>query len=126
MKLKDCIVKTDNLKPYSPEAHVGTVNRRIIGKETVGAENLEVVLGLIDSDGKAEAHFHTDIEQVIYLIEGRVMVEMWGETQEMGPGDTVYFPPGVKHRVDVLSKNPAKCLVIYSPPIQSKNTQFER
>ena len=126
MKLSNCIVRANQLKPYSPDAHAGTVNMRIIGQETVGARNVEVVLGIIDPEGQAEPHFHTDIEQVIYLIEGRVEVGMRGEKEEMDPGDAVYFPPGVKHQVDVLGDRPVRLLVIYAPPLQSKETPFER
>jgi len=126
MKLSNCIVRANQLKPYSPDAHAGTVNMRIIGQETVGARNVEVVLGIIDPGGQAEPHFHTDIEQVIYLLEGRVEVEMRGEKEKMEPGDAVYFPPGEKHQVDVLGDQPARLLVIYAPPLQSKETPFER
>ena len=126
MKLSNCIVRANQLKPYSPDAHAGTVNMRIIGQETVGAKNVEVVLGIIDPGGQAEPHFHSDIEQVIYLLEGRMEVGMRGEKERMEPGDAVYFPPGEKHQVDVLGDQPARLLVIYAPPIQSKETPFER
>ena len=126
MRLSNCIVRANQLKPYSPDAHAGTVNMRIIGQETVGARNVEVVLGIIDPGGQAEPHFHTDIEQVIYLLEGRVEVGMRGEKEKMAPGDAVYFPPGEKHQVDVLGDQPARLLVIYAPPLQSKETPFER
>ena len=124
MELKDCIIKINQLEPYLPDSHVGTVNRRIIGKETVGAEHLEIVLGYIEPSGKAEPHFHANSEQVIYLLEGQIEVEIQGETSLMEPGDAVYFPPGIKHRADVVGDKSAKCLVIYSPPIQSLNTGF--
>ena len=126
MKLSDCIVRVNQLKPYSPDAHAGTVNMRIIGQETVGARNVEVVLGIIDPGGQAEPHFHSDIEQVIYLLEGRVEVGMRGEKEKMEPGDAVYFPPGERHQVDVLGDQSARLLVIYAPPVQSRETPFER
>ena len=126
MKLSNCIVRKNQLKPYSPDAHAGTVNMRIIGQETVGAKNVEVVLGIIDPGGQAEPHFHSGIEQVLYLLEGRVAVKMQGEEEKMEPGDAVYFPPGEKHQVDVLGDQPARLLVIYAPPLQSKEIPFER
>jgi quercetin dioxygenase-like cupin family protein len=126
MKLSDCIIRVEQLEPYSPESHQGTVNRRIIGKETVGSKNLEMVLGSLSPDGIAEPHFHTGIEQVIYVLEGRLEVEMLGETQIIEPGDTVYIPPGEMHKVTVLGNSPAKLIILYTPPIQLAQTQFER
>ena len=126
MELSNCIVRADQLEPYSPDAHAGTVNMRIIGQETVGARNVEVVLGIIDPGGQAEPHFHSDIEQIVYLLNGRVAVEMGGEKETMEPGDAVYFPPGEKHQVDVLGDQPARLLVIYAPPLQGRENPFER
>ena len=126
MKLSDCIVRVEQLEPYSPEAHQGTVNRRIIGKETVGSKKLEMVLGTVSPDGMAEPHFHTGIEQVIYVLEGRAEVEMLGGAQAVEPGDTVYIPPGEMHKVTVLGDKSAKFIVLYTPPIQLADTQFER
>ena len=126
MKLSDCVVRVNHLEPYSPDLHAGTINRRIIGQETVAAKNMEIVLGEIDPSGIAEPHFHSGTEQVIYLLEGRIEVEMRGEKEKLEPGDTVYFPPGEKHQVVVLGDQPAKLLVIYSPPIQAADTPFEQ
>ena len=126
MKLSDCVVRVNQLEPYSPDLHAGTINRRIIGQETVAAKNMEIVLGELDPSGIAEPHFHSGTEQVIYLLEGRIEVEMRGEKEKLEPGDTVYFPPGEKHQVVVLGDQPAKLLVIYSPPIQAADTPFEQ
>lgn len=126
MKLRDCVVRVNQLEPYSPDAHAGTINWRIIGQETVAAKNMEILLGEIDPSGIAEPHFHSGTEQVIYLLEGRIEVEMRGEKEQLEPGDTVYFPPGEKHQVVVLGDQPARFLVIYSPPIQSADTPFEQ
>ncbi len=60
------------------------------------------------------------------MLKGRIEVEMDGEKEKLGPGDTVYFPPGQKHRVVVLGDQPAKLLVICSPPIQSADTPCEQ
>ena len=126
MRLSDCIIRVEELGPYSPEAHQGTVNRRIIGKETVGSKNLEMVLGTISPGGVAEPHFHTGVEQVIYVLEGRAEVEMLGGKQVVIPGDTAYIPPGQLHKVTVLGDRPARFLVLYTPPIQLADTPFER
>ena len=126
MKLSDCVVRVNQLEPYSPDLHAGTINRRIIGQETVAAKNVEIVIGEIDPSGVAESHFHSGTEQVVYLLEGRIEVEMRGEKERLDPGDTVYFPPGEKHRVVVLGDQPARLLVIYAPPIQSADTPFEQ
>lgn len=102
--------------PYSPANHTGTVNRRLIGPETVGARNIEMVLGVIAKGHGALPHRHPGIEQVCYLLEGRARAEVGGEVCELEPGDCCYFPPDVPHVFTVTSDQPAKVLVVYSPP----------
>ena len=123
MKKTDYMVRPGELPTYSPEAHAGTVNRRLISKETVGARNIEVVSGEVGLGGMAEAHYHDVAEQAMYLLEGKCQVEVEGESFEMGPGDMAFFPPGARHKA-VPVGGPIKVLVIYSPPLADATIAF--
>lgn len=103
---------------YSPANHSGTLNRRLIGRETVGARHVEVVLGVIEKNQGALPHAHPGIEQVCYLLSGSAIVEVDGERGELQPGDCCYFAPNKKHVFTVTSDTPARLLVIYSPPYE--------
>jgi quercetin dioxygenase-like cupin family protein len=109
-------VKADDVQPYSPANHTGTVNRRLIGPETVGAQQLEVVLGVVEKGKGAQPHSHPGIEQVCYVLQGRARAEVAGETMELGPGDCCFFPADAPHVFTVVSDEPVKVLVIYAPP----------
>jgi mannose-6-phosphate isomerase-like protein (cupin superfamily) len=109
-------VRPDEVTPYHPANHTGTVNRRLIGPDTVGARNVEVLLGVIDKGEGALPHAHPGIEQVCYMLEGRARAEIGGEACEIGPGECCFFPAGVPHSFTVVSEIPAKVLVIYTPP----------
>lgn len=39
------LVRPSEVQPYAPANHSGTRNFRLIGPETVGAKQLEVILG---------------------------------------------------------------------------------
>ena len=109
-------VRPDDAAPYHPANHTGTVNRRLIGKDNVGANNIEVVLGIIEKGKGALPHSHPGIEQVCYVLEGRARAEIGGQTCELGAGDCCFFPPDTQHVFTVVSDEPVKVLVIYSPP----------
>lgn len=109
-------VNQQSVKPYHPANHSGTTNYRLIGPETVGANKIEVVLGVIEKGKGALPHSHPGIEQVCYLLEGRALAEVGGQTRELAPGDCCFFPAGMRHVFTVTSDTPAKVLVIYSPP----------
>ena len=111
-------VREDQVEPYHPANHTGTVNRRLIGRDNVGAEKLEVVLGVVEKGKGALPHAHPGLEQVCYMLAGRARAEVGGETWELGPGDCCFFPAGVPHVFTVVSDEPVRVLVIYSPPYE--------
>jgi hypothetical protein len=57
-------VRPEDVTPYHPANHTGPVNRRLIGPDNVGASNVEVLLGIIDSGEGALTHAHPGVEQV--------------------------------------------------------------
>jgi len=111
------IVRPEEVATYSPPLHAGTVNRRLVGKDVNGSRAVEVVLGVVEPGGVAERHTH-EVEQAMYVLEGRALVEVLETKQEVGPGTACFFPPGVAHRVESLGPGPLKALVIYAPPLE--------
>ncbi len=109
-------VRQDDVAGYAPKNHSGTLNKRLIGRENVGAHQIEVVLGQVEKSQGAHAHAHPGIEQVCYMLEGTAHVEIGDDKFDMGPGDTCFFPAGEQHTFTATSETPAKVLVIYAPP----------
>lgn len=114
------IIREADVPGYSPANHTGTLNRRLIGPDTVGARHLEVLLGTIEKNQGALPHAHPGIEQVCYLLSGSAIAEVEGERGEMRPGDCCFFPADKKHVFTVTSDEPARLLVIYSPPYEER------
>lgn len=100
---------------YHPANHEHTTNQRLIGPAN-GARQLEIVLGTIARGGGALPHAHPGIEQACYLLQGSARAEVGGESFEMQPGDACFFPAGLPHVFTVTSEQPARVLVVYSPP----------
>ena len=105
-------VRANKIASYRPANHTGTLNRRLIGPETVSATQLEMVLGVVEKGRAAEPHAHPGIEQV----GDRARVEVAGETTELGAGDCCFFPAEAQRVFVAISETPVKVLVIYAPP----------
>jgi len=119
-------VRTEDVPGYHPANHVGTLNRRIIGRENVGATQLEVIHGTIERGKGALPHAHPGIEQVCYVLEGRARAEVNGQAQELGPGDCCFFPADAMHVFTVISDTPVKLLVVYAPPYEESPDRVVR
>ncbi|MBI3370159.1 MAG: cupin domain-containing protein [Betaproteobacteria bacterium] len=119
------LVRKSDVSPYAPANHTGTRNFRIIGAETVGAKNVEMLIGEIERGKGALPHSHPGIEQVCHLLEGTAQVEVGGEAFEMKKGDSCFFPPDAAHAFTVTSDR-AEVMVIYAPPYEEDPARVKR
>ena len=119
-------VREAEIEGYHPANHVGTLNKRLIGPETVGSKQLEVLVGHIQKGKGALPHAHPGIEQVCYMLEGRAVAEVGGQRQELHPGDCCFFPAGEMHSFTVVSDEPVRVLVIYTPPYEERPDRVVR
>lgn len=107
---------------YSPENHGGTTNYRIIGKDGVGAQHLELSIGEIEPGGFAEYHAHP-VEQVVHVLEGKMQGFIDGEAVSLNAGDWLFIPSGIFHGVKATTY--VKLVVIYSPPLTDHQDEVE-
>lgn len=119
-------VRAQDVPGYHPANHVGTTNRRLIGAENVGARNLEVVLGVIERGKGALPHAHPGIEQVCYMLAGRARVQVGDESCEIGADECCFLPADLPHVFTVVSDEPVRVLVIYSPPYEENPVRVVR
>lgn len=101
---------------YSPPAHSGTVNRRLVGRE-FGA-GFEMILGRVGPGGEASRHYHVDEAQIVYILQGEADVALGEEEpRRCGPGTIIRIPKGLAHEVVTAGDETLECLVLYAPPL---------
>ena len=112
----DLIQHVSELPAYSPPAHSGTVNRRLVGRE-FGA-GFEMILGRIAPGGEASRHYHVAEAQIIYVLAGEAEVAL-GEAapRRVGPGTVIRIPKGLAHEIVTVGETPLEVLVLYAPPL---------
>lgn len=69
--------------------------------ELITGERIEVGRLAFEPDEGAVEHAHPQ-EQVMYVISGRLRVELADESGELGPGEAFLAPPNVRHRVTAI------------------------
>jgi quercetin dioxygenase-like cupin family protein len=71
---------------------------RLLGRES-GATGCAVSVVKTPPSGGSPAGLHVHaVDQIFYVIEGVMNVEIAGEVTECGPGSLVLFPAGTPHR----------------------------
>jgi oxalate decarboxylase/phosphoglucose isomerase-like protein (cupin superfamily) len=60
-------------------------------------------------------HLHREIEETFVVQEGRLRFLLGEEVRDLGPGERVCVPPGVRHGFANVSGAPVKLLVSFHP-----------
>jgi quercetin dioxygenase-like cupin family protein len=104
------------LPTYSPPAHSGTVNRRLVGRE-FGA-GFEMILGRVAPGGEASRHYHVEEAQMVYILKGEADIALGDEMpRRVGAGTVVRIPKGLTHEIVTVGDTTLECLVLYAPPL---------
>lgn len=123
MKPRAITSRLAEIPGYSPPAHSGTVNRKIV--DAAFGAGYEMVHGEVMPGGDAHAHYHKRTYQVVYVLEGTLEHTVDDEPPERcEPGTVIRIPPLVVHRGVGVGDRPAKVLVIYSPPLDPADVFF--
>lgn len=117
-------VSSSDVPVYTPPGHDDTYNKRLIGPHN-GAVHVELILGEMGRTGHAESHYHSEFEQCMYLLTGRLSVTGDGEDVVLEAGDTILFTKNSIHKV-VCETDKATFLVIYTPPRESSEEAVHR
>jgi quercetin dioxygenase-like cupin family protein len=86
---------------------------RVLVDPSVGCRNVTQFVGAIEST-PAPPHVHT-YEEAVHILSGDGTVEIDGEVHPIGPGSSVFLPPGVPHRL-ASTDGTLRLLGVFSPP----------
>ncbi|MBB6174283.1 putative monooxygenase [Nocardiopsis mwathae] len=60
-------------------------------------------------------HYHPYSEEFLHVVAGRLEMRLNGEPVELGPGDSLLVPTGVRHRLVNVGDAPAEAVFHLSP-----------
>ncbi len=73
---------------------------------------MEPFLVTLEPVAKKGAPYSHDGEEFIFVLEGRVEVQLGDYTDALEPGDSIYYDSTVPHRVSCLDDAPAKIVAV--------------
>lgn len=60
-------------------------------------------------------HYHLELEEIYYLIEGQGLMTVGDEEREVQAGDAIYVPCGARHTLKNTGTEPLRLLVTCGP-----------
>jgi len=88
--------------------------RRVIGSEST--ENMSLAIGIFQPGEGLVLHDHPKEEEFYYILCGKGTVTIGDQERNVKPGDVLYVPAGMKHKIVNTGKEELRSVFILSPP----------
>ena len=101
-------------RPAPPSATAsGLARQRIVGPDQ-GAVHTEVAVGAIHPGGWIAPHVHS-FEEVLYVLEGEILLDLGGTVYRLQAADYALIPTGLRHSLGNGAAEPIRFLSLNSP-----------
>ena len=88
-----------------------------------GEAFMGAAVGFLAPGTRYAVHFHYALEQLTYVLRGKVVVTMDGEARELEPGEAVTNPPAVTLSFANEGEEPAEVLFVCAPPFPADDSE---
>ena len=85
----------------------------LVTELTAPGAPVTVAEGILPEGASPPAHMHDDLDDSMYLLDGRMVIRCGGDEWEAGPGSWLQFPARVPHTFRVMG-GPARVLMIHA------------
>ena len=102
----------------------GSTIRSILDNTNAPVENQSLAEASLPPGAATDRHYHKESEEIYYILEGQGIMELEGESQQVGPGDAILIPPGSWHQITASSESEIRLLCCCSPPYSHEDTYF--
>jgi len=114
-----CIVKVKDVKGICPPNYEKTDSRPLISPRIMDVKNFIMVYNEVEEGGGVTMHEH-EAEHGYFIIEGKMLLHIGQEENEVEAGTALYIPSGVPHSFKAVGRDKLRLIMIYSPPYKSK------
>jgi len=87
----------DNVQPFVGDD--GAIVRELASPANSGVTRHSLAEIRHPPGTASQEHYHTEAEEVYYVLQGQGGIRVDGETRTIGPGDVVVITPGQRHTV---------------------------
>jgi mannose-6-phosphate isomerase-like protein (cupin superfamily) len=114
------IINRDRSTPFITKD--GSEIRSILDRTNSAATNQSLAEATLLPGAETEEHYHPKTEEIYYLLRGRGLMSVEGERREVGPGDGILIPPGTRHTIRNIGREPLVFLCCCAPPYSHEDT----
>lgn len=95
---------------------LGQIELRFLVDKSTGSPDLVMFEFMIPPGARVPVpHYHREVDEAVYGLEGVLTTIVDGRKQELGVGDTVFIPRGSVHHHENLHPVVSRSLVVLTP-----------
>lgn len=95
---------------------IGSLELRFIVEETQSSGRLVMFEMTVPPQARVPApHYHRDVDEAVYVLEGTLTMSLDGQRHELHPGDSLFVPRGRVHGFENLAAVTARSLAVLTP-----------
>ena len=100
----------------------GSTIRSILDRTNAPVEKQSLAEATMKPGQATERHYHKNSEELYFLLEGTALMEIDGDSRDVGPGDAILIPAGAWHQI--AAKSSLRFLCCCAPPYDHGDTYF--
>ena len=100
----------------------GSTIRSILDRTNAPVEMQSLAEASLPVGCATQRHFHKVSEEFYFILEGSGLMEINGETREVGSGDAILIPRHAWHQI--TASKPLRFLCCCAPPYAHEDTYF--
>jgi len=91
------IVNRDTARPFTTLD--GSTIRELLAHRNSGIRNQSLAEATLPPGATTQAHYHPLAEEIYYILRGTGEMRLEEEGREVGTGDAIAIPPGLRHQI---------------------------
>jgi mannose-6-phosphate isomerase-like protein (cupin superfamily) len=116
------VIKRDEVSAL--DSGQGEIIRELAGLAQATARRLSLAEVTITPSGGSREHYHRQMEEVYYLLQGQARITLGEETRVIGPGDSVVIPVGAPHKIVNVGDTDVVMIVACAPAWHEEDNVF--
>lgn len=101
----------------------GSTITSLLDLSNAPVKNQSLAEASIPAGGSTQRHYHRDSEEIYFITGGSGVMEIDGQTRDVGPGDAILIPPGAWHGIKATEDLVFLCCC--APPYRHEDTYFD-
>jgi mannose-6-phosphate isomerase-like protein (cupin superfamily) len=115
------VQQLENQSPFTTKD--GSTIRSILDRTNAPVAKQSLAEATMNPGQSTDRHHHKICEEFYFLLEGTAVMEIDGETREVGPGDAILIPAGARHQI--TANNNLRFLCCCAPPYDHTDVYFD-